>query len=262
MKQTRPMIFLDIEATGADATRDRIVEIALIRRDPDGTLTERHERINPGMRIPSEVTALHGITNEAVANCPAFQDVAVSLLEFMQDCDFGGFGLHRFDIPLLIEEFRRSSVPFSVDGRSVVDGLIIFHQREPRDLTAALKFYCGKDLVGAHGAKADAIASMEVVLGQLERYTDLPKEPHELHHYCKKQDERYVDSTRKFYWRDGEAAFNFGKHKGELLKEMVKKQRDYIEWIVNDGKFPQDAIDLCWKALRGEYPKRAPKPAA
>jgi len=256
------MIFMDLEATGADFTRDRIVEIAFIRRDVDGTITERHERINPTIRIPSEVVALHGITNEAVANCPTFQDIAVSLVEFLHGCDFAGFGVQRFDVPLLIEEFRRASVPFSIEGRSVVDGLIIFHQREPRDLTAALKFYCGKELVGAHGAKADALAAMEVLMGQLERYADLPREPHALHHYCKKQDERYVDQQRKFYWKDGEAAFNFGKHKGELLRELVKKQRDYIEWVVNDAKFPQDVIDICWKALRGEYPKRqSVKPA-
>lgn len=256
MKQTRPIIFMDIEATGADATRDRIVEIALIRRAPDGTTTERHERINPEMRIPTEVIAVHGITNEDVANCPTFKDVALTLAEFMQDCDFGGFGVLRFDIPILTEEFRRVGIPFSIDNRSIVDALVIFHQREPRDLTAALKFYCGKELIGAHGAKADALAALEVVLGQLERYEDLPREPHLLHHYCKKQDERFVDSQRKFFWKDGEAAFNFGKHKGETLRDMVKSHRDYIEWIVNEGKFPQDAIDICWRALRGEYPKK------
>jgi len=253
---------MDLEATGADATRDRIVEIAFIRRDVDGTITERHERVNPGMRIPSEVVAVHGITNEAVANCPTFKDLAPSLVDFLQGCDFAGFGVARFDVPLLVEEFRRCSIPFSMDGRFVVDGLVIFHQKEPRDLTAALKFYCNKELVGAHGAKADALAAMEVVLGQLERYIDLPREPHLLHEFCKKQDERFVDGTRKFYWKDGEPAFNFGKHKGELLRDMVRKQRDYIEWIVNDGKFAQDAVDICWKALRGEFPKKPQKPEA
>ncbi len=256
MTLTRPIIFMDLEATGADVTRDRIVEIAFIRKNVDGTFSERIERLNPGMRIPAEVTAIHGITNEDVANCPTFRDIAVSLIEFMEGCDFAGFGVSRFDVPMLLEEFRRAAIPFSVDNRHVIDGLIIFHQREPRDLTAALKFYCGKDLVGAHGAKADALASMDVIMGQLERYADLPREPQALHHYCKQRDERYVDAQRKFFWKDGEAAFNFGKHKGELLRDLIKKQRDYIEWIVNDAKFPQDVIDICWKALRGDYPKK------
>jgi DNA polymerase-3 subunit epsilon len=261
MIQTRPIIFMDLEATGADTSRDRIVEIAFIRRAVDGTITEKIERVNPGMKIPSEVIALHGITNEALVNCPTFGDIAPDLIEFLHGADFAGYGVMRFDIPMLTEEFRRCSIPFSLEGRSIIDGLIIFHQKEPRDLKAALKFYCGKELIGAHGAKADAIAAMDVLMGQLVKYEDLPKEPHLLHTYCKKQDERYVDSQRKFCWRDGEAAFNFGKHKGELLREMVKSHRDYIEWIVNDAKFAPDAVEICWKALRGEYPKRAPKPA-
>jgi len=257
MKLTRPMIYIDLEATGADATRDRIVEIGLVRRNLDGTLSERVDRINPGVHIPAEVVAVHGITNEALTGCPAFRDIAPELLDFMQGCDFAGFGVQRFDMPLLLEEFRRIGLPFSLEGRSVVDGLMIFHQKEPRDLTAAYKFFCGKELVGAHGAKADAIAAMEVLEGQLKKYTDLPQDPASLHQYCRKQqDSRFVDTQRKFFWKDGEAAINFGKHKGETLRDLVRTHRDYVEWMVQDGKFPQDAIDLCWKALRGEFPKK------
>jgi DNA polymerase-3 subunit epsilon len=257
MELQRPLVYLDIEATGADTTRDRIVEIALIRKNPDGTQQERVERVNPGLRIPIEVVAVHGITNEAVAHCPNFREIAPSLLDFMQDCDFAGFGIQRFDMPLLTEEFRRCGLPFSTDGRCVIDALIIFHQNEPRDLTAAYKFYCGKELKGAHGAKADTIAALEVIDAQMKRYSDLPQTAQALHDYCRRQqDERFVDPGRKFFWKDGEAAFNFGKHKGELLRDLVKAQRDYIEWLINDGKFPQDVIDICWKALRGEFPRR------
>jgi len=256
MKLSRPIIFMDLEATGADITRDRIVEIALIRRNPDGTIQERVDRVNPGIRIPQEVIAVHGITNEDVASAPSFKDLAPGLIDFMHGCDFGGFGVSRFDVPMLTLEFQRVGIPFSMEGRSVVDSLTIFHQKEPRDLTAAFKFYCGKELIGAHGAKADALASMEVLSSQLERYSDLPKDITELHRLCSKPDERFVDSQRKFFWKDGEAAINFGKHKGELLRDLVKKNRDYVEWMVNDGKFPQDAVDLCWKALRGEFPKK------
>ncbi len=262
MNLSRPIIFLDIEATGADALRDRIVEIALIKRHPDGTMAEYVQRINPGIRIPSEVTALHGISNEDVSSAPSFKEIAPIVLDFVAGCDYGGFGLVRFDIPIMVEEFKRAGFAFLVESCGLIDGLTIYHQRERRDLTAAYQFYCQKALVGAHGARADALASMEVVLAQLDRYSDLPRGVPELHVYCNRQDHRYVDNGRKFMWRDGEAAFNFGKYRGELLRTLVRKQRDYIEWIVSDGKFSQEVIDLCWKALRGEFPVSPKKQAA
>ncbi len=255
MKLNRPIIFLDIEATGSDATRDRIVEIALIKRMPDGSLEERAHRVNPGVRIPIEATAIHNISNEDVASSPAFREIAPALLDFMKDCDLGGFGISRFDIPILVEEFKRAGFPFTPENCALVDGLAIYHQKEPRNLSAAYQFYCQKTLVGAHGARADAMASMEVLFSQLERYPDLPKDAAGLHTFCNKQNERFVDSQRKFMWKDGEAAFNFGKHKGELLRTMVRDQRDYIEWVVSEGKFPQEMVDICWRALRGEFPK-------
>ncbi len=256
MKLTRPLIFFDIEATGTDTTRDRIVEIALIKNHPDAKREEKVARVNPGIKISSEVIAIHGITNEDVANSPSFKEVAVSLLDFMEGCDFGGFGITRFDIPLLIEEFKRSGITFPSWEPALLDGLTIFHRKEPRDLKAAYQFYCHKALIGAHGARADAIASQEVLFAQLERYTDLPQEAQGLHSFCHKQDERFVDSRGKFLWKDGEAAMNFGKYKGELLRKLVKDQRDYLDWIVNEGKFPQDVVDICWKALRGEFPRK------
>jgi DNA polymerase III subunit epsilon len=255
MQLTRPIVFLDIEATGADAQRDRIVEIALIKRHPDGKTEEYLTRVNPGVRIPIEVVAVHGISNEDVSKEPSFKQVAPDILEFIQGCDFGGFGICRFDIPILTEEFQRAGIQFSADGCGLIDGLTIFHQRERRDLSAAFQFYCQKTLVGAHGARADAQASLEVVMAQIDRYTDLPRDVAGLHRFCNRVDDRYVDSTRKFMWRDGEAMMNFGKHKGHLLRVLVIEQRDYIEWIVSDGKFAQDVIDICWKALRGEFPE-------
>src|SRR6185295_7316696 len=154
--------------------------------------------------------------------------------------DFGGFGITRFDIPLLIEEFKRCDITFPKDEPAILDGLTIFHRKEPRDLTAAYQFYCGKALVGAHGARADALASQEVFYAQLKRYADLAQDVPGLHAYCNKQDDRFVDSRGKLLWKDGEAAITFGKYKGELLRTMVKDQRDYIEWVVNEGKFNQD----------------------
>lgn len=263
MKLTRPIIFFDIEATGADPVRDRIVELALIKRLPDGSHQEQIHRINPGVRIPAEVIALHGISNEDIAQCPSFKDVAPAILDFIQNCDFGGFGILRFDIPILLEEFKRAGFTFSIEQTALIDALTIFHQKERRDLTAAYLFYCQKTLIGAHGARADALASLEVVLAQLERYADLPKEPLGLHAFCNKPDERFVDGHRKFMWRDGEAVFNFGKYKGQSLRQLAKEQRDYLEWIISDGKFSQEVVDICWGALRGHFPSNGKQqPAA
>src|SRR5690242_15685054 len=150
----RPIVFIDIEATGADAQRDRIVEIALIKVFPDKTYKEYVQRVNPGQRIPTEVVAVHHITNEAVANAPTFKEVAPAILDFVANADFAGFGIDRFDIPMLLEEFKRCDLSFTAENRAIIDGLTIYHQRERRDLTAAYEFYCHKTLVGAHGAQA------------------------------------------------------------------------------------------------------------
>lgn len=262
MKMQRPVIFFDIEATGADSQRDRIVEIALIKEYPDGKREEKVHRINPGIKIPAEVIKIHGITNEDVLLAPAFRDLAIPLLDFFEGADLAGFGVNRFDVPILVEEFKRAGFPFPKEGTAVIDALTIFHRKEPRDLSAAYQYYCGKTLVGAHGARADALASLEVIKAQVLRYEELPKDVAGLHDFCNKQDERYVDAKGKFIWRDGEAAINFGKYKGELLRHMVKEQRDYMEWVVSEGKFPQDVTDICWKALRGEYPKKEPNTKA
>ena len=260
MNLQRPLIFLDIEATGTDTTRDRIVEIALIKIPPgDARREEKVIRVNPGIKISSEVIAIHGISNADVAGAPAFREIAPTLLDFMEGCDFGGFGITRFDIPILTEEFKRCGLSFPSEDACILDGLTIFHRKEPRDLTAAYQFYCQKALVGAHGARADALASLEVLFGQLTRYPDLPKDVQGLHEFCNKQDERFVDSRGKFLWKDGEAAMNFGKYKGELLRKLVKDQRDYLEWIINEGKFSQDVVDICWKALRGDFPRKTDK---
>jgi DNA polymerase III subunit epsilon len=262
VKLARPLIFLDIEATGTDATRDRIVEVALVKIHPDARREEKILRINPGVRISAEVIAVHGITNEAVASAPAFKEVAIALLDFMDGCDFAGFGITRFDIPLLTGEFKRCGFPFPKGEPAILDSLTIFHRKEPRDLTAAYQFYCQKQLFGAHGARADTLASEEVLYAQLERYPDLPQDIQGLHEFCHKQDERFVDSGRKMIWKDGEAAINFGKYKGELLKDLVKKQRDYVEWMVQDGKFSQEIADICWRALKGEFPRNEIKSAS
>src|SRR5262249_22539095 len=154
----------------------RIVELGLIKLLPDQSRSEYVQRVNPGMRIPAEVIAVHHITNEDVAHAPTFKEIAPQLSDFIAHCDLAGFGIARFCTPMLREEFKRCDMPFNTDDRAIIDGLTIYHQKERRDLTAAYEFYCHKNLVGAHGARADAIASLEVLFAQLDRYPDLPQD--------------------------------------------------------------------------------------
>ena len=246
MKITRPIIFFDIEATGTDTTRDRIVELGMIKSYPDGHQEEKVVLVNPGIKISAEVIAIHGITNEAVATAPSFKNLAPMLLEFMEGCDFGGFGITRFDIPLLIEEFKRCEIQFPRWEAHLLDGLTIFHRKEPRDLTAAVRFYCNEELQGAHGAKADCVATAKVLLAQLERYQDLPLDVAQLAAMYAKKD-RFVDPTRKLRLDDaGQVVVNFGQHRGTLLADLAVKKRDYLEWMLQGDWHPKvkDAIKV------------------
>ncbi len=272
MNITKPLVFIDIEATGPDPSRDRIVEIALIKipvdnlgsvdanggvdikKNVDISSNSYCKRVNPGIRIPAETTAIHHISNEDVKNSPYFKDIAMEVSSFLEGSDLGGFGISRFDIPILVEEFKRCGMAFLIENRAIVDSLSIYHQKERRDLAAAYQFYCQKTLVGAHGAHVDAAASLEVLLAQLDRYKDLPQDIKGLHSYCNRQDERYVDTTRRFIWRDGEAVINFSKYRGESLRSLVSRQREFVEWMTMEGKFPQEVVDICVRALRGEFP--------
>jgi len=249
----RPLAFFDLETTGTDLGRDRIVEISVLKLHPDGQEELRTRRIDPGIPIPPEATAIHGIRDEDVADEPRFSQVARSLAEFLEGCDLAGFGIQRFDLPLLTAEFARAEVDFRLEGRSIVDALAIFHRKEPRNLEAAYRYYCGKELEGAHSAEADIRATAEVLRGQLERYGDLPRRPVELHEFCSRGRERYVDSAGKLVWKDGEAAFNFGKHRGELLRDVASRQPDYLEWLLRSD-FQPDVRAIIERARTGEFP--------
>lgn len=159
----RPIIFFDLETTGIDIARDRIVEISMVKVMPDGEEIVRTRRINPGMPIPAEATAIHGITDEDVKDCPLFPQIAKSLAQFIEGCDFGGFNSNRFDLPMLVEEFMRAGVDVDFRKRKFIDVQNIFHKMEQRTLVAAYKFYCGKDLADAHSAEADTLATYEVL---------------------------------------------------------------------------------------------------
>ena len=169
----RPIVFFDLETTGVDTARDRIVEISMIKVMPDGEEITRTRRLNPGMHIPAEATAVHGITDDDVKECPTFAQVAKSLEQFIRGCDFGGFNSNRFDLPVLVEEFLRAGVDVDLKKRKFIDVQNIFHKKEQRTLVAAYKFYCDKDLDDAHSAEADTRATYEVLKAQLDRYPDL-----------------------------------------------------------------------------------------
>jgi DNA polymerase III subunit epsilon len=246
---SRPLAVIDLETTGTDVRTDRIVEIAVIKFWPDGRVDPRCRRIRPGLPIPPEATAVHGIRNEDVANEPSFEQVASGLLEFLDGCDLCGFNLKRFDLKLLVVELDRCGKYLSLEGRSLIDPLEIYHEREKRDLTAAVRFYCNHEHEGAHGACSDAEVTAEILDAMLGRYSDLPRcvqEIHDVYH-----DRRSADLEGKFVWIDDRLVCNFGKHKGRNLKELVTEVPDYLRWMLS-GNFMEDTKDIVRQALAGD----------
>jgi len=253
-KLDRPLVFLDLETTGTDIVSDRIVDVALIRKDPGGMEGVFSSLVDPGMPIPPEATAVHKISDEMVKGQPTFKELAPKLLAFIGDADLGGFNAAKFDIPMLVAEFKRAGFDFPVKGRRVLDAFTIFQRKEPRNLAAAYKFYCGKTLEGAHRAEADAKASLEIFWAQLDRYPDLPRDFQELSDQLNAQDPRYVDAERKFSWRNGQAVFNFGKHKTVPLEDVAKRHPDYLQWLMGTPQASPELIQICRDALSGKYP--------
>ena len=214
----RPIIFFDLETTGVDTARDRIVEISMVKVMPDGEEIRKTRRLNPGMHIPAEATAVHGITDEDVKDCPTFAQVAKSLEQFIRGCDFGGFNSNRFDLPVLVEEFLRAGVDVDLKRRKFIDVQNIFHKKEQRTLVAAYKFYCDKELDDAHSAEADTLATYEV-----------------LEYSARGECADYAG--RILYNERGEEVFGFGKYKGRSVAEIFRIEPSYYAWMMN-GDFP------------------------
>ena len=232
----RPIIFFDLETTGVDPAKDRIVEISMVKVMPDGEEIVKTRKINPGMHIPEESTAIHGITDADVADAPSFAQVAKSLAQFVQGCDFGGFNSNRFDLPLLVEEFMRAGVEVDFKRRKFIDVQNIFHKKEQRTLVAAYKFYCDKDLTEAHSAEADTRATYEVIKAQLDRYPDLENDIGALADYSARGET--VDYAGRIVYNDkGEEVFSFGKYKGRRVEEIFQLEPSYYSWMMN-GDFP------------------------
>jgi DNA polymerase-3 subunit epsilon len=251
---TRPLVWFDLETTGLDPRRDRIVEISVIREEPDGTLEEKTRRVNPKMPIPPEATAIHGITDEDVRDEPDFQHLAKGLAIFLKDADLAGFGIGRFDIPLLAAEFQRAGVEFSIEGRHIVDVQRIFHRQEPRDLSAACRFYLDRELDSAHTSAADVAAARDVLEAQLERYSELPDEVSGIDALFR--DTSWIDAEGKMAWRGGEAAINFGKHRGRTLKDLAESEPDYLRWMMGRD-FSAEVTRIIEAALKGQFPRQS-----
>jgi len=230
---TRPIAFLDLETTGVNLGKDRILEIGIIRIKPDGTQKRLRKLINPEMLILEESTAIHGITNEMVKDAPTFKQAAGEIKQFLDNCDLGGYNSNKFDIPMLAEEFLRAGVDFQFEKRKLVDAQRIYHLMEPRNLTAALKFYCGKDLENAHSAEADAVATWDA---QIAKYPGLGNTVESILKTIGEED--VVDFAKRMIRVNNVIVFNFGKHKGKSVEEVLKVERSYYDWMMN-GDFPQ-----------------------
>ena len=252
LRLARPLVFLDTETTGADPGVDRVVQLALIKLHPDGRIEEYERLVNPGVPIPADATAIHGIEDSMVEFAPPFNRIAAEVASFWSGCDLSGFNLLRFDLPLLRNEFQRCGEAWNVEDAMVVDAQRIYHAREPRDLSAAVRFYCGRELEGAHGAMADTRATMHVVLAQLERYPDLPREVPGLNDLFNQPDTQFVDRSRKFRWSDGEPVVNFGsQQRGARLSDLVvtPEGRGFLRWIL-DRDFSAEVKGIVEKALQ------------
>lgn len=265
----RPLVFFDLETTGVNISTDRIVEISLVKQLPDGCTESKTWRVKPVsvmldaegnvlretvMSIPAASTAVHHITDEDVAHCRTFHELAPEVLAFIKDCDLAGYNSNHFDVPMLQEELLRNG--FSIDLRKehhFVDAFVIFQKHTPRTLTAAYKHYCGKDLEDAHSANADTEATREVLLRQMEVHPDVPTTIEALEQYTTMQ--QYADMAgRLAYDADGRIVFNFGKHKGRSVREVFRAEGSYYSWMM-DGDFPlytKQIITEEWEAIKEE----------
>lgn len=236
LKLTRPMCFFDLEATGTNLAKDRIVEISILKIYPNGNKESKTWLVNPEMEIPSEVVAIHGITNEKVENEPTFKELAPKVHEMIKGCDLGGYNSNRFDIPLLVEELLRAGIDFEMKSTLSVDVQTIFHKMEQRTLSAAYQFYCGKNLEEAHSAEADTMATYEVLKSQLDKYENLENDVASLALFsARKKCADFAGFVS--YDKNGAEVFSFGKYKGKKVEQVFEEEPGYFGWLQN-ADFP------------------------
>lgn len=236
LQLTRPIAFIDLETTGVNLSHDRIVELAVVKINPDGTRINKRRLVNPLMLIPIESTEIHGITDDMVKDAPTFKQMSNEIRQFLENCDLGGYNSNRFDIPLLMEEFLRAGVDVDLSDRRMIDVQHIFYTMQPRTLSAAYEFFCEKSLVDAHSAEADINATIEVLEAQLKKYDKLGTTVDSILGCI--GEEKIVDYARRFSFNDkGEEVFNFGKFKGMPVSEVFNKEPQYYDWMMK-GDFP------------------------
>ena len=236
LKLDRPICVFDVETTGINPTKDRIVEIAILKIMPDGSEMTYVKRVNPGIPIPEQATAVHGISDEDVKDEPYFKEIAEEIYSFIKDSYLAGFNSNRFDLPMLVEELIRSGINFDLKKNPTIDVQVIFHKMEPRNLSAAYKFYTGKELENAHSAMADVKATWEVLKAQVEKYENLPDDPKELSAFSSHK--KHADFMgRIVYDEEGKEVINFGKYKGMRVEDVLQKDPGYYGWVMN-ADFP------------------------
>jgi len=233
---TKPIVFFDLETTGVSIATDRIVEISILKIYPNGNKESKTWLVNPEVEIPAGATEVHGITNEKVVTEPTFKELAAEVDKMIAGCDLAGFNSNRFDIPLLAEELMRAGVDFDMNDRKAVDVQVIFHKKEQRTLSAGYQFYCGKELVGAHGAEADTNATYEILKAQLDKYDDIENSIEALSEYSS-HTQRADFAGFILFNEDKQEIFSFGKYKGRTVEEVLKENPGYNSWIQN-ADFP------------------------
>ncbi len=265
----RPVAFFDLETTGLSLTNDRIIELAVLRVSPDGNVLERVRRFNPQMPIPPEAAKVHGIRDEDVANEQPFSRRAKALAALLEPCDLAGFNIRRFDLPVLLAEFARANkerreagkeiIDFDVQDRRLIDMKVIYHREEPRDLSAAARFYLGRDPEDAHSALGDIRTTLAVLKAQLARYEHLPRDMAGLHEYCDQMG-RFKTEFDRWFSRTGDGlAFNRGKHKGTPLSAVAKNAPDYLDWMLRAEDMPAEVLDEVRKVHAGPSLKETPQ---
>lgn len=246
----RPVAVIDTESTGLNPETARLVSISVLRVEPDGRRSLRSELVDPGVPIPAGATAVHGISDEDVSGKPAFRAYARALAESLEDCDLAGFAIERFHLPLLAAEFRRAGIEFSLDNRSVVDVMSIYHRLEPRDFEAAYRRYTGSDVPVDRSSGGRSEAIYEILLGQLRAAPELPVQPHMLARWARGVPDTAADEEGRFAYLDsGELAFNFGKYAGQELSKVAESDAGYVAWVASNQGFHAEARQIAADAL-------------
>lgn len=246
----KPLAVFDLETTGTDIVEDRIIEISIVKMFPDQSIQTKTQLINPEIPIPNASSLIHGIYDEDVKNSPTFKHVAKDLKKFFDGCDLGGFSIIKFDVPILVEEFLRAELDFDLKNKQLVDAQRIFHLMEKRTLSAAYKFYCDKNLDNAHSAEADTVATLDIIQAQVIRYqgepvfdnlgNELGKVANSVASLADITKTKMVDLAGRFVLNTEDVeVFNFGKYRGKPIVDILKKEPQYYDWIMN-GKFPRD----------------------